>query len=588
MRPSALQTKVNTGSTNAFLDIFSIPSRDAAILVVEDNPDHAMLITRLLRKALGSVQILRATSVSEGLSVIGQTQCQLIIADLGLPDALGIEAVERLHRAAPRTPMIVLSGNADEQIAATTVQSGAEDYLLKDEISERTLRRAIRYAIERQHGKERLEKLALYDTLTNLINRNAFNEHLAKALQRASRQPGQLVLMFIDLDRFKDVNDFFGHAIGDLLLAEVGGRIKGSVRESDVVARLGGDEFGVILENVADEGEAAFVAQRLLESFGAPCRIQAHALDIRASIGITSATGANDTVEQIAQRADAAMYQAKEAGRSQYCFFNRALHQRQRLRRQSEKALRAAAETNAFELHYQPQYCLRTDRIIGAEALLRWRHPQQGLIAPVNFIRMLEEQKLIFDVGKWVLSSACKSVNLWQNQGWNLRLAINVSPMQFADQGFLEEVRRICHTHHVDPSALQFELTENALMADTVRSRAMLAQLKAMGLTVAIDDFGSGYSSLAYLRKFPVHTLKIDRAFVSGSDGVDETIISAIAGLGHSLGFKVMGEGVETQDQANTLARLGCDSAQGFWKCEPVPEAQFSQWLKQHPKSPGR
>lgn len=579
----ATQPDTSISTARISSEIFGLAAqRNTTILLVEDNPDHALLVTRLIRKALGPVHVMSASRLEQGLSLVRQTHCQLIVADLGLPDTVGIEVVEVLHRACPHIPIIVLSGNSDEQVATKSVQSGAEDYLLKDEISERTLRRSIRYALERQSEKEKLAKLALYDSLTGLINRNAFNEHLGKALSRSNRQPGQLVLMFIDLDHFKDVNDSFGHGAGDLLLVEVGKRIKCSVRESDLVARLGGDEFGVILENVTNEEECSQIAERILETLATSLVIDAHSVAISASIGITSATGTADTVEQIIQRADAAMYQAKEAGRNQSRFFDKALHARQQMRRQCEKAIKEAVETQAFELHYQPQYCLQSHRIIGAEALLRWCHPQQGVIPSSQFIHALEEQRLISHVGKWTFSSACSSARIWKDFRWPLRLAINVSPVQFADPDFVKHIERACKSHNVEPSCFQFEVSESALMSNIIQYKDTLKPLKALGISIAVDGFGSGYLSLTHLRELPVSTVKIDPVFVRAERGVDEPMVSAIVALGHSLGFEVVANGVETQDQADTLKRLGCNSAQGVWKCAPLRATELQKWLQQH------
>ncbi|MCB9667496.1 MAG: EAL domain-containing protein [Myxococcales bacterium] len=550
------------------------------VLLIEDDPDHAFLIRRYLISAFNNLDVVHASCLSDALKAL-HDECSVIVADMGLPDTRGMETVEMLHRAAPETPIVILSSNPSEETALEAVQSGAQDYLPKSELSAHTLRRSIRYALERQHIKKKLSKLAHYDTLTNLVNRSMFHESLSQAVRRSKRVPGYLALMFVDLDCFKEVNDSFGHGVGDRLLVEVARRLEASTRESDIVARLGGDEFAILLESVADYKEVTRIADRVLRNINAPINIASHPLDVRASIGITVADHGIDHTEKVIQRADAAMYQAKAAGRNQYCFFDKHLHKQQRARRRSERALRIAVEQEAFELHYQPQYSLRDGRIMGIEALLRWRRPDGGLVTPREFIHILEEDRLIGDVGRWMFSEACQAIKRWRELGPGVRIAVNISPVQFEDRSFVKGLMDICEKYAVEPSQLQLELTEDALMADIDQAKRAVYELTLLGFTLAIDDFGTGYSSLAYLRQFAVHTLKIDRAFVSGLPGekVDEPIVTAIVALGACLGCAIVAEGVETQEHETVLKHLGCDAAQGYFYSPPLSEADLRALL---------
>ncbi len=435
---------------------------------------------------------------------------------------------------------------------------------------------------ERKTAQERINQLALHDTLTGLPNRYNLQGRLDQALAAARRDTRQLALMFIDLDRFKDINDTLGHHVGDGLLQEVASRLTDSVRDSDVVARLGGDEFVVVLTDIDAVG-ADSVAEKILKSLGAPYRIDGHELHTTPSIGIAVFPDDGHNAETLTQNADAAMYHAKSAGRNNVQFFTAAMNQAAKDRHELEGGLHRALELNQLQLHYQPQID-GAGRVIGAEALLRWQSPEHGLVSPLSFIPLAEETGLILPIGHWVLATACAQLKAWSGDArmCGLQLAINVSPREFREAGFADQVRRTLETSGANPARLKLELTENLVLDNIEETIRKMLAIKKLGITFSLDDFGTGYSSLSYLTRLPLDQLKIDRAFVlklphSTSDGiVAQTIITMARGLG----LNVMAEGVETEAQRGFLERHGCHSYQGYLFSPPRPLAEFEQFIR--------
>jgi diguanylate cyclase (GGDEF)-like protein/PAS domain S-box-containing protein len=428
-------------------------------------------------------------------------------------------------------------------------------------------------AIERKNAEDRLAHLAQFDIITGLPNRHLLRDRLAQTLSLARRNQWLIGVLFIDLDRFKAVNDTFGHSTGDKLLGQVAGRLKDCVRSADTVGRLSGDEFAVVLSNLTKADDAGIVAQKIVNALASPFTLDGHQTYISASIGIAIYPGDALEADGLLKNADTAMYRAKEQGRNSYQFFLPQMNERLMERLSREAHLRGALERGEFLLHYQPKVSLETGRISGFEALLRWNHGDE-LISPADFIPILEDTGLIVPVGEWVLRAVCEQLKSWQSQGISPRpVSVNLSARQFQHKGLLPMVKQALHDWDVPARLLEFELTESLLMSDAEEAVQMLHQLKALGVRLSVDDFGTGYSSLSYLKRFPLDLLKIDRAFIRDaiSDSDDATIIRTIISLAHSLGLQVVAEGVENEAQLRFLRAHGCDEMQGFYFARPMP-----------------
>jgi len=436
----------------------------------------------------------------------------------------------------------------------------------------------------RKEAEERLSYLAQFDSLTGLPNRHLFSDRLAQTLVQAQRYNRLVGVMFIDLDRFKLVNDTLGHGAGDKLLKEVAARLVQCMRSGDTVSRFAGDEFGVVLSDLRNAGAASLVAQKIIDALAEPFNLDGQESFISASIGITLFPGDGEESGALIMNADAAMYRAKEQGRNNYQYFTPKMNTRARERMQTEVALRRAIEHKEFLLHYQPKVNLGTGAICGFEALLRWQHPEKGLVSPVEFISVLEDTGLIVPVGEWVLGEVCRQIQGWQEAGLPAqKVAVNLSARQFQQRDLEATVRRILRDTGTDPSLIQFELTESLLMKEPEVAARALRGLKESGVKVSVDDFGTGYSSLAYLKRFPIDELKIDRAFIrdinTGTD--DAAITRAIISLAQTLNLIVVAEGVETDDQIKFLSAHGCDEIQGYVFSKPVSAEDCGRMLRE-------
>jgi diguanylate cyclase (GGDEF)-like protein/PAS domain S-box-containing protein len=428
-----------------------------------------------------------------------------------------------------------------------------------------------------------MSHLAQHDTLTDLPNRVVFNDRLTQAIALAERQSKQLAVMFVDLDHFKKINDSLGHDVGDKLLQSVAGRLIACVRRSDTVSRLGGDEFVVLLAQVEHAEDAAYSARKILRALTAPHVIDSKSLDINVSIGVSTYPRDGQDAEGLMNRADNAMYEAKEHGRNNYQFFRHEMHARLAERQSLEADLRCALGRHEFFLHYQPKLNLQTGKITGVEALLRWLHPQRGIIYPAQFVSIAEECGLILPIGQWVLLEACKQAQAWKDSGLGIvPVSVNVSAAEFSAKDFLSGVRTVLIATGVEPQHLELELTESVLMRDAEAAVATLLKLKAMGVQLAIDDFGTGYSSFAYLRRFPSDALKLHQSFVQEitEDSADAAIVSAMINLGRSLKQRIIAEGVETSAQLEFLRRQGCEEGQGYFFSRPVVAERIANLFK--------
>ncbi|MDP2240702.1 MAG: EAL domain-containing protein [Burkholderiales bacterium] len=435
---------------------------------------------------------------------------------------------------------------------------------------------------ERKAAEQRIEHLAQHDLLTDLPNRVLLNDRVEVAVAHAARHGGRLALLYVDLDKFKFVNDTLGHAVGDQLLKAAAMRIKSAIRESDAASRVGGDEFVVLLSEINAAEDAARVAEKIIRDVSDPYRLNEHELVLTASIGIAIYPENGQDAGELLRLADTAMFAAKGGGRNRYQFYSEAMGARAAERLHLESELRGACARGEIFVAYQPQIDLASGRVIGAEALARWRHPRHGLISPLRFIPVAEESGLILEIGEWILREACRQARDWREQDiLDAHVSVNVSAVQFRQADFLEVVKRALDASGLLPANLELEVTESVVMEGVSSMLDILRRLDAFGVKLAIDDFGTGYSSLSYLRQFPTQRLKIDQSFVRDLPGDPDAvaIARAIVSMGHSLGMHIIAEGVENEAQAVFLSSIGCEEAQGYLYAKPMPGSEFEAWV---------
>jgi len=690
------------------------------ILLIQEEPTDATAVREaLVHSSDGPFQVEWVKRCSEALERLagegapGGAGFAAILVDLFLPDSQGIETFDRLFRAAPQIPILVLSATQDEDLAKLAVQRGAQDYLLKDRLDSYLLPKALRSMVERAANAEalfeekeraqvtlnsigdavmssdvwgrvtylnvvaesmtgwsrqeaaghpieevfriidattrktaanpmalairdnktvcltpncvlirrdgveaaiedsvapihdrrgrvtgavmvfhdvsttralslRMSYLAQHDSLTDLPNRALLNDRLTQAIALTQRRRQKLALLFLDVDRFKHINDSLGHDIGDRLLQSVAQRLRGCVRSSDTVSRLGGDEFVILLSEVAHAEDAAVCAEKILLTLSTPHRIDQHNLHLTASIGIVICPDDGKDADALMKHADFAMYHAKDSGRNNYQFFESGMNVRALERQSLESGLRHAIERQELVLHYQPIVDLRTDAISGVEALIRWRHPHRGFVPPAQFVPIAEESGFIVAIGRWVLREACRQARAWQDaRRPAIRIAINVSAVELREKDFVSGVRAILIETGLAPQYLELELTETFLMQDSPSTAAVLQALKELGVQLALDDFGTGYSSLLHLKRFPIDTLKIDQGFVRDltTDADDASIVGGLIRMGKSLHMRVVAEGVETREQLALLKEQRCPEGQGHYFGQAMNAEEFTQPL---------
>ena len=559
----------------------SIPTH--TVLLIEDNAGDARLIREMLAEDPDSrFRLHCADRLSHGLDFLASEQAGLVLLDLSLPDSHGLETFAKVYAHSPQIPIIVLTGNDDQTVALSAVKTGAQDYLVKGKLDRELLMRSMHYSIERKHYQVQIEHQANYDSLTGLPNRSLLYDRLRQAVY-AQRKVLAVAVVFIDLDHFKVVNDSLGHSTGDKLLKDMGDRLRVVVRDGDTVARLGGDEFVLILNNQTQDDVIFRAMQRINGKLNEPFVIDGKELYVTCSAGIALYPQDGLDVDTLLKNADAAMYRAKEHGRNNFQFYTSEMNSKVSERLALEHSLRRAIERNEFVLHYQSKVNLKTGAIVGAEALVRWRHPERGLMAPDLFVPLAEETGLIVQIGEWVLREACTQNRAWQAEGLPpISVAANVSARQFRQGALVKSVSAILAETGLDPSHLEMELTESVIMHNAEAAVSTLRQLTSLGVRLSIDDFGTGYSSLSYLKHLPIDTLKIDQSFVRDivAGSPDHRVLArAIISIGHSLDLKVVAEGVETEAQLEYLRQHDCDEVQGFYFSEPLPPEEFRKLL---------
>ncbi|XOZ33615.1 putative bifunctional diguanylate cyclase/phosphodiesterase [Halomonadaceae bacterium KBTZ08] len=666
-RDSSWEDRVNTGGDQGF-----------TVLLVEDNPADADLCQFYLEDAFGSqASVLHASRLAQVEALLHQHAIDVALLDLGLPDSCGVSSVIRLRAMMSDIPIIVLTGNRDQQLGVRVIREHAQDFCAKQDLSVAVLYQSVRHAMERHRlqtqyarildtnpdgmvviaddlrvlfinqaatqmlglnvpddigspfppellGEEggelalpegrvaevrkatldwndapatliayhdfterkevesQLKELVDFDPLTGLNSRNHFFDHVDRLIAHVDRDGGMVAVLFLDLDRFKNVNDTMGHCAGDQLLRCVGERLRGNSRGGDFIARLGGDEFALVLSDIEQPDDAAHMAEKLIEVFRKPISLGQSSIGIGVSIGIATYPHCGGDAQALYSAADTAMYQAKEQGRNYYHFFSEQLQREVESHLVREQAVRQVAAEETFWVAYQPQVCASDGQCVGVEGLLRWPANIIPMVPPAAFIPILEDVGLIERVGYWVMEqAAAKAVELERSLGEPLRMAVNVSMRQLYAPGFYEQVAGILESTGLRPEYFEVELTESAMMADLERTCDTLTGLRRLGVSVVIDDFGTGYSSLSYLRKLPVDGLKIDRSFVSeiGHNRETEAIIECLLGLARALGLRVVAEGVENGEQQDFLRGIGCDYLQGFHIARPSRAAQFQDWL---------
>jgi len=569
------------------------------ILIIDDDEQ----IRSLLVAVFGNQYDCRtAASAEAGLQVLANEPFDLVISDIDMGGMSGIELVPKLHSLSSEIVVLMISGNQDIETAIAAMRVGAFDYITKPLVLqhvEAAVERALHHRDlirERQQYKEQLEqlleertaevdRLAYYDTVTQLPNRALFEDRLAQAVAVAKSNDQSLGVLFISLDQFKKVNDTLGHGPGDTLLHEFGEGLKSCINETDTVARFGSDEFALLQTQIEGTKDVIETIGALSQVLKFPFVINGQELFATASVGVSLFPLDGDDGQTLLKNAGAALYKAKRSGGANYQFYTADMHDLASRRLALETSLRRAIQNEEFLIHYQPRVSVDSLEITGVEALVRWQHPQLGLISPAEFVPLAEDTGLIVPIGEWVLRQACLQSKAWQSQGFApIQMAVNICARQFHDHDLAETVIRILDETNLAPQHLELELTESSIMRNLEVAAAVLGRLKSMGVNISIDDFGTGFSSLASLKRLPIDALKIDKSFVSDAttDPDDAALVMAIITLAHNLRLKVIAEGVETEEQLRFLQLLRCDEIQGNLFSKPLAADAFVSLLDSH------
>ncbi len=550
------------------------------ILIVESNHQDFQKLEEILLSAQAvSYQIQLLTSlIPEQLKKIDY---DVLLISCASQTQISIALLDTILRLNQEQPTIFLTDQFEQEIDNKVIQLGADDCLPKNELTQTFLNHSIQHALQRKRTEAKLSHLSTHDQLTGLANRYLLNKHLEHSISLAKRSQAQFAILVIDLDKFKLINDSLGHEIGDILLKMAAERLLNAVRETDIVARLGNDEFAILLENSGSSRNTANIAEKIQESMLSAFNIRNHEFFITASIGIASFPECGTRSETLLKSASSALHKAKELGRNKFQFFTGELDKQARLKLELEKNLRRALINGEFDIHLQPQICSRTEQVAGAEALLRWNHPKYGLISPVIFIPLLDDLGLLTGVESWVLKQVCVLAKTLTDEYGMLRFSVNISGSHFKAGSLKENIYMALQASSLEARHLEIELTEDIMIEHVEHNSHLLNELKNLGISVALDDFGKGYSSLSYLKNFPADILKIDKGFIDHlvTDNRDSAIVEAMVELSHKLGIKVVAEGVEEKDQFSHLQGIQCDFIQGYYFAKPMPVKEFTQFV---------
>jgi diguanylate cyclase (GGDEF)-like protein len=571
--------------------------RNSTVMMVDDDPMMLEVVQTFLEEA-GYTSFVTTSKPTEALALVGQKQPDILLLDLMMPEVNGFKVLEALreHEHLRYMPVIILTAESDPEARLKALELGATDFLTKP-VDPSELRLRLRNALA---FKAYQDRLADFDALTGLQNRGKFRGELNAAVLGAQQSGRACALLHLDLDRFKQINDTLGHRLGDKLLCAVAQRLERALRDAEatswpgardaersiILARIAGNGFAALLpnlHNLAKLDKATSLARRLLSALTPPFEMDGHELFVTASIGLSLSPGDGQDADMLLKNAEMAMYSAKQRGRHSYEFFSGEMNAHALERLTLENQLRRAVEREELVLYYQPKVDIATQRITGAEALVRWKHPELGMIVPAKFIPIAEDTGLIVEIGQWVLRAACQQARAWTDAGLPpLTIAVNVSSAQFNQRKVWHAVRGALERSNLPPGRLVLELTESILMPNAESSIEMLYELKEMGVKLALDDFGTGYSSFSYLSRFPLDELKIDRSFVSGLPVERDSIaiVGAIIALARELELKVVAEGVETREQLQFLRSRHCQEYQGYLCSRPAPAEAFANLVR--------
>jgi len=560
-----------------------------SLLVVDDDDVDRERIRRYLNNAEIGSKIDESSNLKEAMTALSNKNYDCVIVDyrLGVEDGLDVLRAIR-STLSEMCAVIMVTGLGDEEVAAEALRLGANDYLIKNQLNPSKLLKSILGAVHAVEMNSKIHDLAHFDTLTGLVTRHLLVDRVQQVVAHIGRSEKIGALVFIDLDNFKPVNDLYGHESGDYVLVEIASRLRDSLRGTDTVSRIGGDEFVVLLAELNNISECKTLLHRVLINIESNIRLP-NGIDVNvsASVGVTTITDVNIDADTLLRRADQAMYQAKNSGKNKFIFFDTAeeinLNHRMGFLSRVEKGI----EDDEFVLYYQPKVNIVTGEFVGVEALIRWVHPEKGILAPIHFEKALSDPRIGVEIGEWVIGEAIRQYHIWESVGWNIKISVNISPVHIQINDFIERLDSLLmkHSYDVSQKFLEFEVLESVSIKDIDHSSKVLEQCKERGIKIALDDFGTAYASLTYLKLLPLDILKIDQSFVDGleSDKDNIAIVKSIIALGNAFGYGLIAEGVETASQAQKLVELGCSQIQGYLVSRPIPAENIISWLYETP-----